>query len=196
MAEKQAKMEEKLEEKPGFCSTAVLANLFDVSDHWIGDLTRAGVLRKYDTPAGGRFNVVEATRAYCRYLRERADERADLDGVAEMEAQKQAAEVRLKTAKAEYAEMELQELEGHMHKAEDVEAMTEQLTLTIRKLVSGLPGAMAAELAEVNSASEAAVIIRKKCNGILDELAGFRYSPEALDQLREEINHEGRESAS
>ncbi len=193
MAEKPVKTGEKQEERPGFCSTAVLANLFDVSDHWIGDLTRAGVLRKHDTSAGGRYNVVEATRSYCRYLREKIEDREDTDTLADKEAEKLAAEVQLKTAKAEYAEMELEELQGRMHRAEDVEAMMEQMTLTIRKLVSSLPARLAATVAEIDNAAEAAVAIRRECNIILEELAAFRYSREILGQLREELG-EGRET--
>ena len=188
MKEKQAKASE----KPGFCNTAALAGLFDVSDHWIGDLTKAGILRKYDTPAGGRYNIVEATRSYCRYLRERIDNRTTPKIFSGKESAKLAAEVRLKTAKAEYSELELQELANQMHKAEDVEAMTEQLTLMIRKLVSRLPELISAKVVGVGSSSEAAVIIRQECNSVLSELSGFRYSREVLTQLREEL-HEGRE---
>ena len=75
-----------------------------------------------------------------------------------------------------------------MHHAKDVEAMTEQLTLTIRKLISSLPDRLANELAEINNASEAASVIRRACNAILDELTGFKYSPEMHDQLLTEFD--------
>ncbi len=54
----------KIEESPGFCKAEDLANLFALTGQWINQLTRDGVLKKRDTPAGKRYNVVESTRAY------------------------------------------------------------------------------------------------------------------------------------
>ena len=130
------------------------------------------------------YNVVEATRAYVKHLREKAAGRGDKDDtVAEKEAQKLAAEVRIKEAKAEYTELELQELQGQMHRSKDVEKMTQQLIYTIRGMMIALPGRLAVDVAGVDDAAEASVIIRREVNAILDELSNFKYDPDAYAQL-------------
>ncbi len=65
------------EETPGYCKAEDLANLFALSGQWINQLTRDGILKKRDTPAGKRYNVVESTRAYVQHLREKAAGRGD-----------------------------------------------------------------------------------------------------------------------
>ena len=171
-------------EPAGYCTTAVLANLFDITSQWVGELTKNGILRKHETEVGPRYNVVEATRAYVKHLREKAAGRSDKeDAVSEKEQQKLAAEVRIKEAKADYAELELQELQGTMHRSEDVEKMTQQLVFTIRGMMVALPGRLAVDVAGVESAAEASVIIRREVNAILDELSNFKYDPAAYAKL-------------
>lgn len=176
-------VKEKPQEPAGYCTTAVLANLFDITSQWVGELTKNGVIRKHDTEAGPRYNVVEATRSYVKYLREKAAGRDKDDNVAEKEEERLEAEIRIKKAKAEYAELELAELQGQMHRSEDVQKMTEQLVFTIRGLVIALPGRLAVDVVSVETASEASVIIRRECNAVLDELANFKYDPVAYHKL-------------
>jgi phage terminase Nu1 subunit (DNA packaging protein) len=175
---------DKKPEPAGYCTTAVLANLFDITAQWVGELTRNGILRKHETEVGPRYNVVEATRSYVKYLREKAAGRSEKeDAASEKEQQKLAAEVRIKEAKAEYAELELQELQGTMHRSDDVESMTEQLVYTIRSMMVALPGRLAVDVAGVMTAAEASVIIRREVNAILDELSNFKYDPAAYAKL-------------
>lgn len=174
----------KAPEPAGYCTTAVLANLFDITAQWVGELTRNGVLRKHDTEVGPRYNVVEATRAYVKYLREKAAGRSEKeDALSEKEQQKLAAEVRIKEARADYAELELAELQGKMHRSEDVAKMTEQLVFTIRGMLVALPGRLAVDVAGVGTAAEVSVIIRREVNAVLDELANFKYDPAEYEKL-------------
>ena len=175
---------EKPQEPAGYCTTAVLANLFDISAQWVGELTMSGILRKHDTEAGPRYNIVEATRSYVKHLREKAAGRSEKeDAVSEKEQQKLAAEVRIKEAKAEYAELELQELQGQMHRSMDVEQMTQQLVFTIRGMLVALPGRLAVDVAAVETAAEASVVIRREVNAVLEELSNFKYDPAAYAKL-------------
>lgn len=174
---------EKPQEPAGYCTTAVLANLFDITSQWVGELTKNGVIKKHDTEVGPRYNVVEATRSYVRYLREKASGRDKDDSTAKKEAEKLAAEVRIKNAKADYAELELQELQGKMHRSEDVEKMTMQLVYTVRSGLIALPGRLAVDVMNADNASEASVIIRREVNAVLDELANFKYDPAAYEEL-------------
>ena len=179
MAEKKAKPQE----PAGYCTTAVLANLFDITAQWVGELTKNGILRKHDTEVGPRYNVVEATRAYVKYLREKAAGRGDKDDdVVEKETQKLAAEVRIKEAKAKYAELELQELQGQMHRSEDVEAMTADLIYTIRGSLLALPGRLAVDVTAVRTPAEAAVVIRKEIALLMQELSQYQYDPKKYEE--------------
>ena len=179
MAEKKAKPQE----PAGYCTTAVLANLFDITAQWVGELTKNGILRKHDTEVGPRYNVVEATRAYVKYLREKAAGRGDKDDdVVEKETQKLAAEVRIKEAKAKYAELELQELQGQMHRSEDVEAMTADLIYTIRGSLLALPGRLAVYVTAVRTPAEAAEVIRKEIALLMQELSQYQYDPKKYEE--------------
>ncbi len=166
---------------PGYCTTAVLANLFDTTAQWIGELTKSGVLVKRQTEAGSRYNIVECTRAYVKHLREKAAGRSSESN--EDEKKKIAAEIRIKEAKASKAELELQELQLTMHRSEDVSKMTEQLVYTIRGMLIALPGRLAVDVAAVDSAAEAAVVIRRETNAVMAELANFKYDPADYERL-------------
>ena len=96
----------KAEETPGYCKTEDLANLFGLTGQWINQLTRDGVIKRRDTPAGKRYNVVESVRAYTQYLRDKAANRADRGIPEDKELEKFEAEVKIKQAKAKIAELE------------------------------------------------------------------------------------------
>lgn len=99
----------RIEESPGYCKAEDLANLFAQPITSINQLTRDGVLKKRDTPAGKRYNVVESTRSYVQHLRDMVDGHMDKDA---LESQKLEAEVRIMQAKAHIAELEAQNLQG------------------------------------------------------------------------------------
>ena len=166
---------------PGYCTTAVLANLFDTTAQWIGELTKSGVLVKRKTEAGSRYNIVECTRAYVKHLRDKAAGRSGES--SDEEKKKLAAEVRIKEAKAAKAELELQELQLIMHRSEDVSKMTEQLVFTIRSMLIALPGRLAVDVSAVDTAAEASVIIRREVNAVLSVLAGFKYDPADYERM-------------
>ena len=96
-----------IEETPGYCKAEDLASLFALSSQSISQLTRDGVLKKRDTPAGKRYNVMESTRTYVQYLRDKAAGRNDA-----LEREALEAEVRIKKAKADIAEQEAKEFQG------------------------------------------------------------------------------------
>ena len=74
--------------------------------------------------------------------------------------------------------MQLKELEGKMHRSEDVEAVTDDLVYTIRSMIMALPGRLAMDIVQVESASEASALIRSECYKILNELANYQYNDE------------------
>lgn len=172
----------KAEETPGYCKTDDLANLFGLTGQWINQLTRDGVIKRRDTPNGKRYNVVESVRAYTQYLRDKAASRADRGIPEDKELEKFDAEVRIKTAKAKIAELEAQEVQGIMHRSEDVAAMTEDLIYTVRGSLMALPGRLAVDVTSAQTAAEAADIIRAEVFKVMQELSQYRYDPQKYEE--------------
>ena len=172
----------KAEETPGYCKTDDLANLFGLTGQWINQLTRDGVIKRRDTPNGKRYNVVESVRAYTQYLRDKAASRADRGIPEDKELEKFDAEVRIKTAKAKIAELEAQEVQGIMHRSEDVAAMTEDLIYTVRGSLMALPGRLAVDVTSAQTAAESADIIRAEVFKVMQELSQYRYDPQKYEE--------------
>lgn len=96
----------RIEETPGFCKAEDLVNLFGLPSQSISQLTRDGVLKKEDTPAGKRYNVVRSTRAVIQHLRDKADGREEKGTLESKKLEMLEAEARIIKAKAETAEQE------------------------------------------------------------------------------------------
>lgn len=168
--------------KKNLQSSAIIAKLFGVTDRRVQQLAKEGVIpaaqqRPY------KFDLLPTVQAYIKYLSEKAygKEQKSTDTV-QAESDKLRAEADLKKSKAKIAEMQLNELEGKMHRSEDVEAMTNDLVYTVRSMVLAMPGRLAMDVVQVKSAAEASALIRSECNHILEELAGYQYDPEAYQR--------------
>lgn len=85
-------------------------------------------------------------------------------------------------AKATVAKLEADELQGKMHRSEDVAAMTEDLIFSIRGMLVALPGRLAVDVANANTAAEAAEIIRKGVFEVMREIANYRYDPKKYEE--------------
>ena len=168
---------EKPAETPGYWPTTKMAELFELTARRIQQLTLDGVLKTHDTPAGRRYNVGEATKDYIRYLRTQLDRKASAQN-DKLETDKLQAEVDIKSAKARVAELQLAELEGTMHRAEDVEAITTDLVFNIRSMLMAMPGRLAVDTAELASPAETSARIQEEVNEILLSLSQYHYDPE------------------
>lgn len=165
--------------KQNLQSTDIIAKLFDLDVRRVQQLAKEGVL-----PAASqrpyKFDLLPTVKAYIRYLRDRANgKEAKTADTVKAEADKLRAEADLKQSKAKIAELQLKELEGKMHRSEDVEALTNDLVYTARSMIMALPGRLAMDVVQAGSANEASALIRTECYKILDELAGYQYDPEA-----------------
>lgn len=165
--------------KQNLQSTEIMAKLFELDPRRVQQLAKEGVL-----PAASqrpyKFDLLPTVKAYIRYLRDRANgKEAKTADTVKAEADKLRAEADLKQSKAKIAELQLKELEGKMHRSEDVEALTNDLVYTARSMIMALPGRLAMDVVQAGSASEASALIRTECYKILDELAGYQYDPEA-----------------
>lgn len=165
--------------KKNLQGSAIIAKLFGVTDRRVQQMAKEGII-PIEQKKPYKFDLLPTVQAYIKYLSDKANgkEQKSSDTV-QAEADKLRAEADLKRSKADIADMQLKELEGKMHRSEDVEAMTNDLVYTIRSMIMALPGRLAMDVVQVSTANEASALIRSECNKVLDELAEYKYDPDA-----------------
>lgn len=146
----------------------------------VQQLTQDGVLDTCEVKEGKRtvkrYDLCPSVLSYIKHLKTKSA-KAYGDQKEQKILDKMQAEIDYKSAKARMAEIELDELAGHMHAAEDVEKMTADLCLAVRSMLLALPGQLAVDMAAVSTAPEAQVIIKDAVCHILDELSRYEYDP-------------------
>ncbi|MEF3312626.1 hypothetical protein PV433_27420 [Paenibacillus sp. GYB004] len=163
MAKKKAEIE-KIHEK--VVGTAELAAIIGKSDRWVRQLTGEKVLTQVDR---GKYVLSAAIQAYCEYLLggKEEDKRPRLiDYKTEHEK-----------AKAEKAALELEQMKGNLHPAEDVERLLSDLILTTKSRLLGVPSRIATEC-DNEPADVVESIVRKEIETALSSLA--KYTPDKI----------------
>lgn len=159
----------------------VISKIFEVTVRRVQQLTQEGIIQTIETIDNGRkvrrYDLMPTIMQYIRYLSGKANGREKKSSITDKEEAKLQAEVDMKTAKARIAQLNLDELEGRLHAAEDVEAMTTDLVLNVRSALLSMPGQLAVDLAEVNDAAEISAIIKNVVTDILDDLSRYEYDP-------------------
>lgn len=163
-------------ERKDMKNTAYMADLFGLGERRVEQLAKEGIITGNKTDSGYRFDLIPAVRQYIEYLSKRANGRNQKNGKTEEERLK--AEADLKRSKADMAKLQLKELQGKMHRSEDVEAITMDLVYTIRGMIIALPGRLAVDAAAAQTAPEASEVIRRECFAVLEELSNYRYDPD------------------
>lgn len=164
--------------KKNLQSAAIIAKLFDLGERRVQQLAKEGIIPIASTRPY-RFDLLPTVQAYIRYLSDKAKGKEQKNaGTLQAESDKLRAEADLKQSKAKIAKMQLKELEGKMHRSEDVEAVMNDLVFTIRSAILALPGRLAMDVVETTNANEAAALIRSECLKILTELSNYKYDPE------------------
>lgn len=159
-----------------------IAEIFGVGVRRVQQLTQDGVIETVATSQGKRnlrrYDLIPTIIRYIQYLSDKANGREQKKSFANKEEEKIQAEIDYKTAKAKMAMLQLEELEGRMHSAEDVEAMTTDLCLAIRSALLSMPGQLSVDVSETQTAAEASEVIKNAVNDILEELSRYEYNPE------------------
>lgn len=130
------------------------------------------------TKSGRRYDLIPTIQRYIKHLQDKVTAREKTEKDAKNDSEKLEAEMRLKTAKAEIAELELEELKGEMHRAEDVEAVMTDHILLLRSMILAMPGRLAVDVTNAKTAPEAAEIIKAECHTMLNQLAAYEYDPD------------------
>ncbi len=155
-----------------------IAALFGVTTRRVQQLAQEGVIIAVKQGNANRYDLLPTIQRYIKHLTEKANGRDAPKKDAETEGRRLEAEADLKRSKADMAALQLKELEGKMHRSEDVEAVMTDIVYTIRSMLMALPGRLAVDVTGVASAAEASEVIRAEVYKILEELAGYKYDPE------------------
>lgn len=139
----------------------------------VQNLTKEGVLTCEKDGRKNLYNLYTVIKEYCCYVA-----KLNRKQFSSLEEEKAFEDIRIKRAKAELAELEMQELKGNLHAAEDVEDMTTDLVMVVRSSILSLPGRVATELAEMDDAAEISEHLKKEVYSILQDLANYEYDPE------------------
>lgn len=151
-------------------SVAELAALLGLSADRIYQLIRGGILQ---TVKRGRLLLADSLQRYIATINKEPVSDEDM----KLEKVKQTAEATLKHSKAKIAKLEAEELEGKMHRSEDVEAMTADLLYAVRGALIALPGRLTVDVAQAQTAAEASEVIRQEVNKVLKEISQYKYDP-------------------
>ena len=98
------------EAKQNLQSTDVIAKLFGLTTRRIQQLTKEGVIQAVKVKGANQYDLLPTIQAYIKYLSDKANGREQKNN--ENTAAKEKAEADLKTAKAEIAQLQLDELKG------------------------------------------------------------------------------------
>lgn len=159
-----------------YVDSDTIAKLFDVTARRVQQLAQQKIITARKVKGVYEYNVLEVVRQYIRYLSDKVNNR-DTERSKGLEQERLEAEIRLKKTKARMQELYLAELEGSMHRSEDVEAMTADLANVIRSMLMALPGRLAVDLAEIKNPAEVSERVKREAFAILGELAHYKYDP-------------------
>ena len=148
----------------------------------IYQLTDAGILPAVDTDDGRRYDFNETVRRYIKYLQGLAAGKEVSLSEAEAKKSKTEADIKFRVAKARKAELELDELEGKMYRAEDIAAVISDLVYSMRAAILALPGRLAIDTADAQTPAEASAVIKAEVDKLLTELSNYEYAPERFKE--------------
>jgi DNA-binding transcriptional MerR regulator len=170
-------------------SSADMCDLFDCKRQTVQEYVSSGVLHPEMKGRSYQFNVWESVQAVTRKLREAAAGRTKEARIIDLEEEKLKADVEIKKARSRRADIELKELESKLLRADDVEAITTDMVITMRNALLTLPGRLALDCAKAKTAAQASARIEKEVHLLLAEFAEYmKFDPaEYRRRLRERI---------
>lgn len=154
-------------------SSEELARIIGKDQRTVQNLAKQGVLTCEKSGRRNLYDLYTVIREYCDHFAKSTNKK-----ISSMEDEKLSEDIRIKRAKADMAELELRELQGALHAAEDVEEMTTDLVLVIRSSFLALPGKVSAELAEMADARDISERLKEEIFDILKDLSNYEYDPE------------------
>jgi phage terminase Nu1 subunit (DNA packaging protein) len=170
----------------GLLSTLQLGKILRLTDERIRQLAREEIITPVEKNGRGSYFSLNAVGDYCEYLRRYVDKQKNTP----LDEQKLQAEVKYKKAKARKAELETAELEGKMHRAEDVEVIYSLLIWSARNMLEALPARTAALITGNKTTAEIQTILEEEIKQSLIELKSVDYTREEFAAQIDKIMRE------
>lgn len=163
--------------------SGILAKVLGKSQRQIQNYAADGILSVTEENKNLKFDLFQVVPEFISYKENEFKENSTETEIANQEKRKAKAEADLKTHKAKMAKLQLSEMEGEMHRSEDVEKMTSQLVIEVKNRLLSLPGKLAVDLSRIDDPAQIASIIKRSVFEILEELSRFEYNPEEYEKL-------------
>lgn len=158
---------------PIYVKTADVSVILGKSDQWVGKLAQKGTLVKTKTAKGALFDLCASLKNYLEWLDEQ-DPDKDPE-LVELDKKKKQLDNSIKAAKAIKENLFAKELQGEMHRSEDVKAMTEDLLFFVKNSLTALVGRLSVEIAGVSDPADIPGVVKREVYLTLDQLSGYKY---------------------
>lgn len=168
-------------EEKKMISSRELAKVLGKTDRTIQLLAKTGEITVEKIKNRNQYNLYTVVQEYIDNLTKRETRK-----FSSIDEEKAYEEVRYKRAKADMMELELAELDGEMHCAEDVENMTTDLALAVRSALMSLPGRLGVDVATIGDAAECSEVIKKAVCEVLENMEKHKYNEEEYKKLARE----------
>ncbi|MBR1589500.1 MAG: hypothetical protein IJ657_00250 [Acidaminococcaceae bacterium] len=160
-------------------TTKELAIILGLTVRRVQQLVQDGV---FEAKTRGHFELAACVQKYIASLNKVFTTKEEKD----LEKIRQTSDVTIRKSKADIARMEAEELQGKMHRAEDINALVGELIYAFRNTLLALPGRVAVDLAAAANAAECADIIRKETHLMMQDLMQYEYDPDKYaERVRE-----------
>ena len=146
---------------------ATLARLFNLTERRIQQMARDGIIPKPET---GKYDLIGCTRAYIKYLQERATGRDIEPQDAYLER------ARLLKAQADKIELEVKSMNGEVVPSDQVELLWSGLVASFRLRMLAMPSRCALRVMNLKTYPEVEQCLKEHVYEALIELS--RYDPE------------------
>lgn len=178
-----------LEEKDYIITTKELSEILSLTPRRIQQLTKEGALVR---TTRGKYDLPSSIQAYIEYSNEVPDEKLN----------KTEEEALWTRARRQKAELELNIMQGYVHRSEDVESVMNDMLASFRAQMLVIPGKAAPQLLSMTDVEVIKSIIKKYIYEALQELSD--YDPDvfyaksrdklSVDNDRESLEEKGAES--
>lgn len=140
-----------------------VAKFLDMTPKNVERLTQKGILQ---TKQGNLYSLMEASRAYVRYLRDRNPETQEAVDLNEERA-------KLTKAKRLNEELDLSVKKGELHRTEDIEKIMTATLINFKSRLSAIPAEEAEKLATMTDKAKIFLYLNGKIKEALNELSNF-----------------------
>lgn len=143
------------------------------SDRTVRRLVQEGVINKVKN---GQYDLVDCTNRYIKFVTEKQNLMdKDMD---KLEKELMVEKVLLERAKKKKLEIQVAEMEGVMHKAEDIEKLWSWSITNFKSRIRALPSKISPQVQVTGDLKEINSILRKEIDEVLLELS--EYNPKKI----------------